>query len=118
LTSWLVDWWRRRRLTRPRLKQVAYYASRSDVPVQVPRQTLTVVGTEASPKWAIFECPCGRGHQLVVNLSPVRTPHWRLTTGRRGPSLYPSIDYEDVHRCHFWLRGGSVEWAPVRRDRH
>lgn len=115
MTGRLIDWWRRRRFTRPRLKQVSYYTSRHDVPESVPRHTVAVVGTEVAPKWAIFECPCGRGHQLVVNLSAMRTPCWRLTTRKRCPSLYPSIDYKNAIRCHFWLRGGFVEWVPTRR---
>jgi hypothetical protein len=112
--SWrdrLTDWWRRRRWTQPRVKHVAYYEGRSDVPESLARDTLAVVGTRERPKWAVLECPCGRGHQLVVSLSPQHPPHWRLGEGQRGPSLKPSIDSRRAYRCHFWLRDGQVQWC-------
>jgi uncharacterized protein DUF6527 len=107
----LVDWWRRRRWTKPRIKQVVVYRSRADVPEQVRRQTLAFVGSHEQPKWAVLECPCGRGHQLVVNLSSQREPCWELSISNRGPSLSPSIDSFSPYRCHFWLRSGRVSWA-------
>jgi hypothetical protein len=107
----LIDWWRRRRWTRPRINRTRFYASRTDVPAEVWRHELAVVGTVEHPKWAVLECPCGRGHQLTVNLSPERKPFWRLSADKRGPSLAPSLDAVSPHRCHFWLRRGHVEWA-------
>lgn len=107
----LIDWWRRRRWTRPRINRARFYASRDDMPAEVPRHELAVVGTPGHPKWAVLACPCGRGHQLTVNLSRQRGPFWRLNNEKRGPSLAPSIDSESPYRCHFWLRGGRVKWA-------
>lgn len=107
----LTDCWRRRRLTRPRVKRVVYFEGRSDVPEVLARDTLAVVGTRRRPKWAVLECPCGRGHQLVVSLSQQHRPYWRLDEDRRGPSLAPSIDSHRPYRCHFWLRDGQIMWA-------
>jgi Family of unknown function (DUF6527) len=107
-----TDWWRRRRWTAPRIKRVAYYENRSDVPESVERQTLAVAGSRTRPKWAVFECPCGRGHQLVMSLSPEHWPAWRLEEHQDGPTLAPSIDSHRPHRCHFWLRQGRVTWVP------
>jgi hypothetical protein len=107
----LIDWWRRRRWTKPRIKQVVVYPTRAEVPEQVRRQTLALVGSHEQPKWAVFECPCGRGHQLVVNLSPRMKPFWQLSRSDGGPTLSPSIDSFSPYHCHFWLRRGRVSWA-------
>lgn len=109
--SRLIDWWRRRRITEPRISRVAYYGGRSAVPEELARDTLAVVGRLERPKWAVLECPCGRGHQLVINLSPQREPFWRFKEGQRGPSLKPSVDSRRPYRCHFWLRDGCVHWC-------
>ncbi len=107
----LIDWWRRRRWTTPRIRQVVVYRSRAEVPEQVGRQALALVGSAEQPKWAVLECPCGHGHQLVVNLSSQREPYWVLRISNRGPTLSPSIDSFSPYRCHFWLRNGRVSWA-------
>lgn len=111
MSARLIDWWRRRRWTRPRINRACFYASRAEVPAEVTRHELAVVGTVEHPKWAVLECPCGRGHQLTVNLSRQRRPFWRLSIEKREPSLGPSIDSGSPYRCHFWLRRGRVEWA-------
>jgi hypothetical protein len=83
----------------------------ADLPAEMPSDALAVIGSPEHPKWLVFECPCGRGHQLSVNLSPERRPYWRLVAARNGPSLYPSIDFAASHRCHFWLQDGRVHWV-------
>jgi len=109
---WLIDWWRRRQFSSSaRVDRVRFVASRGDVPDSMPRHQLVVVGDEQLPKWAIFECPCGRGHRLEVNLSPRVRPYWKIRLDPRGPSLKPSIDSVAPYRCHFWLRDGRVQWT-------
>jgi len=108
-----IDLWRRLRLTRPRIDTVVYVESPADVPDDIDRQTLIVVGNRDFQKWAMLECPCGRGHRLAVSLQPGHRPSWRLTFDERGPSLCPSIDSVARQRCHFLLRNGRVRW--VRR---
>jgi hypothetical protein len=108
--SRVIDRWRRTRLTRPKINRAVFYESRADVPNEVPRHVLAIVGSAAQPKWALFECPCGRSHQLVVNLNTNRKPYWRLKMESDGPSLWPSVDSVSPYRCHFWLRGGRVDW--------
>lgn len=109
--SWLIDWWRRRHFSSTaRVDRVEFVASREDVPESIPRHQLVVIGSEQLPKWAIFECPCGRGHRLEVNLSPQVRPFWRISFDTDGPSLRPSVDSVAPYRCHFWLRDGRVRW--------
>jgi Family of unknown function (DUF6527) len=114
--SWLIDWWRRRHFSSDaRIDEVEFVSARGDVPESIPRRQLVVVGSEELPKWAIFECPCGRGHRLEVNLSPQVRPFWRITFNTHGPSLKPSVDSVGSYRCHFWLRDGRVHWPNPRQ---
>lgn len=108
----VIDWWRRRRWTKPRYPRLAYFSSRSEAPELPPRRTLAIIGSPDRPKWAVFACPCGYAHSIAVNLSSTRRPAWRLKVEEGGPSLYPSVDsLADGWRCHFRLRNGRVHWA-------
>lgn len=68
----LIDWWRRRRLGAPRIDEVEVYHSQSDLPESLSRHQLALVGSPQRPKWLAFECPCGEGHRLQVNLSATK----------------------------------------------
>jgi hypothetical protein len=111
VTSKLIDGWRRRRRTSPRIDELTFHEGHATMPEQIPRHTLAIVGTLERPKWAVFECPCGRGHQLALNLSPRAFPFWTVTQYEHGPSLSPSVDSHRPARCHFWLRDGRVNWV-------
>lgn len=110
-----LDWWRRWR--NRRFKAVIYYENRRDLPARVARHTIAVVGTQERPKWAVFECPCGRGHQITLNLSPARLPYWQLEGDGRAPSLRPSVDSYSPYRCHYWIRRGRVRWVRATLSR-
>jgi hypothetical protein len=112
LASCLTDAWRRRALSRPRIDRVVRCESQHEVPGSIPRHTLVVVGSEQTPKWAIFECPCGSGHRIMVSLVPTHRSHWHLEHTSAAPSLFPSVNSHDSHgRCHFWLRDGRVDFT-------
>jgi hypothetical protein len=97
----------------PRIEIVTHYDGESALPASLPDGTIAVVGSQATPKWAIFKCPCERGHVVRVNLSPSSWPYWRLSVDVDGlPSLRPSIDFMEANfRCHFLLIRGQVFWA-------
>ena len=115
MRSRLVDWWRRRRLTKPRIDCVITAASQAEIPCDLPRHALIVVGDPDQPKRTLFACPCGRGHVITLNLSPKRNPHWELRADGQV-SLRPSVDsHEGEWHCHFWLRDGRVQWTPDAR---
>src|SRR5882762_3120626 len=63
--------------------------------------------------WAVFNCPCERGHRLVVNLSPRRNPCWRLSVRGGLASLWPSLWLKEECRSHFWIRRNRIYWAAV-----
>jgi len=108
----VIDWWRRRRWTRPRIDQIRWYRTHADLPDDLPRHELAAVGSPEKPKWFVLECPCGTGHRIQVNASTHHRPRWSLTTHRDKPSLRPSVDFDEpTRRCHFWLRDGGVRWV-------
>ena len=111
----LIDWWRRRRLTKPRIDQVRQYESLPDVPERLGRHVLAACGPEETPKWAAFECPCGRGHRIAVTLQPSHRPRWSLEVSDGGPTLRPSVDFVGEFRCHYVLRDGRITWAKNSR---
>jgi len=100
----LIEWWRRRRLTRPRVAAVVRCISHADVPKRLNPRRIYAVGS--GPDWAMLRCPCGQGHDLTIDIAT----RWRLGTGK--PSLYPSVWDQSDRGCHFWLRSGRVEWCP------
>jgi hypothetical protein len=113
LKARVIDWWRRKQRTVPRIDKVEYYERQSEAPISIPRHKLVLIGKGDHLKWAMFECPCGTGHKIMVNLATSRSPHWRIAMDNGHPSLRPSIDYQDGHgRCHFWLRAGRVQFTP------
>lgn len=81
-----------------------------------------LVRSATAPKWLAFDCPCGRGHRLMLNLDQARWPRWHVSA--EAPlSLWPSVDTDaDGHRCHYVIHYGHVAWvredAALRRDRY
>lgn len=97
--------------------RVRYYKTRSEMPAQIAVGEVFVIGDRNHPKWAILDCPCGRGHQLEVQLGDRRAGLWSIRQSRRGPTLTPSVDYRgSVNRCHFILSSGRVHWVTARWD--
>jgi hypothetical protein len=111
----MADWWRRRRWTRPRISRIVQSETQAAVPDRPDRHALYVVGAADAPKWAIMECPCGRGHRLALNLSPTISPRWDVRVEDGRPTVRPSVDSHSPYHCHFWLRRGRVHWTQDAR---
>jgi hypothetical protein len=104
--------WVQRLLKRPAaIVDVVFYPSHGDVPAELGLGAMAIVGNERLPKWAIFSCPCRRGHLIQLNLQRRQTPNWTLILEAAGPTLRPSVDYRGGFRCHFYLRRGRVTWV-------
>ncbi len=100
--------WRRR--PRARYARVVEARSRENLPAALHPRRIYLVGSPT--KWAVLECPCGRGHQIQLNMAHAGRPRWSLTHDARGrPSLSPSVDVLAEQRCHFWLRQGATHWV-------
>jgi len=97
-----------------RITRVITVAGHAELPEDLHPRCLYVLGTKI-PKWALMDCPCGRGHRIELNLgNPART-RWKVTTNKSGqPSVHPSIDYQGQPRCHYWLKDGRIHWVRTR----
>ena len=109
-----INWSRRaRRAPSARFTRIRILNARSDLPSELDPKCVYQIGKPG--KWAILECPCGRGHQLELNLVHPGRARWRLSSSRpnktKAPTLRPSVDYLGAKRCHFWLREGRVTWV-------
>jgi hypothetical protein len=59
-------------------------------------------------------CACGCGEKVRTQLGDLG---WRLTKGRSGPTLYPSIgNWQKPCRSHYYIRDGRVIWQPAWSD--
>jgi len=82
-----------------------------EVPERLPRNGAVIVGSEALPKWLIFDCACRSGHRVMLNLDLNRNPRWHLVA-TKPLSVTPSIDYAgSQRRCHYYVRNGRTAWA-------
>lgn len=102
--SWF-DWlpWRR-------WKVVQQVEAADEVPERLGPRTAVFVGTREHPKWLAFDCPCGRGHRILIPLERSKKPHWRLAEGDRM-TLSPSVDAVwRGRRCHYVIRSGKTIW--------
>lgn len=82
----------------------------SDIPAKTG-SSIFVVERNGQHQWAVFDCPCRRGHRLTVSLRKDDYPHW--TARQRGArvSLQPSLWLTDACRSHFWIRDNKVTWV-------
>jgi hypothetical protein len=78
-------------LRRPDLGRPRRFPRRADLPEPLPPGRTFVLGDP--PQWAVFACPCGSGHDVMVRID--ETGAWRLSTTRwrRRPTLRPSVDF-------------------------
>ena len=91
----------------------ATVAEMDEVPPRIRPRRAYLVATPTRHKWLVFDCPCGTGHRLPLNLDDHRRPFWTVRISIRGTlTLRPSVDFDHGHRsCHFLLRQGRVSWV-------
>ena len=100
-----------------RISRVVKVANRSDLPKDLDPRCIYLLGS-TTPKWALLDCPCGRGHTIELNLANPERVRWKVTTNKASkPSVFPSIDYQGRPRCHYWLQEGRVHWIPTPQGR-
>ncbi len=110
-----LSWMRQKsRVFGPLWRLVATVEEADEVPAQISRNGIVFVGTRDFPKWLVFDCPCGNGHRIMLNLDVSRLPHWSIADGNRL-SIWPSFDYRAAgRRCHYILSRGRMIWIPER----
>ena len=87
-----------------------------EVPLTIRPHRAYLVGTPSRHKWLVFDCPCGGGHRILLNLDASRLPVWTLQLSKtKVLSLCPSVNYHDQHRtCHYILSNGRIKWVRPR----
>lgn len=103
------------RVFAPPWRVEATVSEMDEVPPRIRSRRAILVATPTRRKWLVFDCPCGAGHRILLNLDRTRRPFWTLRLlANRQFTLHPSIDYQDDSRsCHYFLSRGRVEWAPA-----
>lgn len=88
--------------------------SASDIPDIIPARHAVIVGTHAHQKWLVFDCPCGHGHRVMLNLDSSHYPRWRITNDY-PITLIPSVDeHSHAGHCHYIVRDGRIRWVEKR----
>jgi hypothetical protein len=83
-----------------------------EIPETLRPYEAALVVSEGMSKWLAFDCPCGKGHRVVLNLDASRWPRW--TVSADNPlTVSPSVDMDTRdRRCHYILYYGHVNWVP------
>ena len=101
---WLTKRRRRRELPPPPFSPVYV----DDVPDEVARDTVYLVGVSAQPWLAVLRCPCGCDETLLLNLLPEERPCWHAKVETTGSvTLHPSVWRTVGCHSHFILRSGK-----------
>ena len=103
----LLRWWFGA-IQRRHFRHVVFVTIMADVPSELPRDAIYVVGPPLRPKWAVFDCPCVDRHRLALDLTQIHYPSWRLAMRRGRPTIWPSVDVRAGKRCHYFVRDGRV----------
>jgi hypothetical protein len=73
---------------------------------------LIVVDDDGIMKWACLRCPGGCGASISLSLNQQRRPRWKvLTDFWTRPTVEPSVHQQNECGCHFWIRGGRIDWC-------
>jgi hypothetical protein len=121
ISSNFRNWWSRftgiclAPYRRNRWRVLGYVGAGDLLPETIRPAGAYVVGTPQVPRWLAFECACGTGHRVMLNLDPSRSPRWVLAS--TAPlTVIPSVDSRrPEQRCHYVIRGGRVQWVPNRK---
>ena len=99
---------------RRRWRLTGAVADVDEVPSRLPAQRCVLVGSRSHPKWLAYDCPCERGHRVLLNLDRTRRPFWTLRVSWLGRvTVSPSIaDRGRKEPCHYFLSDGQIEWVP------
>jgi hypothetical protein len=108
-----INWWRRFGIGSPRFTRVAIADTQDAIERPLRPRTVWVIGSPGRDKWCVFSCPCGRSHDIMLNLDTSRRPNWQMN--RRTLTINPSVDSLELDRCHFWMRDGRISWVADSR---
>ena len=108
-----LRWWHW--LPQRKWRLVSTVEEADEIPDRLPYRAAILAGPPENPKWIAFDCPCGQGHRVMLNLDRRRLPVWSLDN-QRPLTLSPSIDDHGIGRCHFFIRQGKIKWVQSQEE--
>jgi hypothetical protein len=103
-----------RKNRRQKYSKITFVNSIGEVPENLG-SGIFIVQRGGVNRWAIFQCPCGGGERIEVNLMRSKCPNWDMKITGNKISLWPSIVVRDTNcRSHFCLRNNKVYWVKDR----
>jgi len=92
---------------------VLHVAAADEIPERLPFKGAVTVGPHGRAlSWIAFDCPCGRGHRVMLNLDASRAPRWKVRS-TRPLTIQPSVDDCSIDKqCHYFITQGKTIWAP------
>jgi hypothetical protein len=101
------------RLTR--FTEIVEAANRDDARKLATESAARIVVIERhGPRAVVFQCPCGCGETMVVNVDPALKRAWRVRRDHRGLTLLPSVWRTSGCESHFVLWENRVWWCDFR----
>lgn len=83
-----------------------------ELPDQLKKNHIYVLGEREHLWEAAILCPCGCGETLHMSLHREGRPRWKVEKHKNGTvSLYPSVWRKVGCRSHFYFRKGYIEWC-------
>lgn len=107
----LSKWWRSLPFPWRPWRIVDEVGAADEIPDRLPHRGAALVASGGFRTWLAFDCPCGMGHRVMLNLDASRYPRWVIS--RSEPlTVWPSVDDRmNTRRCHFMLQRGRVTWV-------
>ena len=106
-----IPWWEWIPLPWRSWRIVLRVQAADEVPDQLPKAGVVLVEPATAPTWLVFDCPCNRGHRVMLNLDSHRKPRWSITNFQ-PLTLLPSINDRSLNsQCHYFIRGGRIQWV-------
>lgn len=94
-----------------RLALRAEVTSRGDVEPHLRLPGDAVLVRRGRLRSIVIACPDGCGEVLTINLDPEAGPAWRLYSGRRGVTIFPSVWRSTGCKSHFIIWENLIVWC-------
>ncbi len=107
--KWVWNVLRRLNTRQPQVLKVREVA---ELPEEIDKRLVYVVGENGYRWFAALVCPCGCGEALYLNLLPEQHPCWKLNIRADGSVTFnPSIWRTKGCQSHFIIRNSKIHWC-------
>lgn len=111
-----IKWWQWLPLPWKKWGIILKVASADMIPDKIPAKTAVLVVDNLVTTWIAFNCPCRRGHRVMLNIDRRRRPAWSVDQAKPltlSPSVY---DHTIDNLCHYFIKQGHVQWVPYNSN--